>query len=77
MNLATVFNRSSPNVAAMLVIMHRHGAQACEYTRILADALCKAGQSKEAAIARTMAVRTQSRPFARALSLPESCRSFI
>lgn len=57
MNLATVFNRSSPNVAAMLVIMHRHGAQTCEYTRILADALCKAGQSKEAAIARTMAVR--------------------
>ncbi len=43
-----------PDVAAMLVIMHRHGAHAGDYTRILADALREIGHADEADAIRSM-----------------------
>lgn len=43
-----------PDIAAMLVIMHRHGARACEYTRILAEALSDSGRGDEAEAIRLM-----------------------
>lgn len=43
-----------PDIATMLVIMHRHGARACKYTRMLASALSDSGRSDEAEAMRLM-----------------------
>ncbi len=54
MNLEAAPVSGMPDIAAMLVIMHRHGARACEYTRMLASALSDSGRGDEAEAMRLM-----------------------